>query len=125
MQDRDHSCLGAQVFGIRGDVADGLSGRLEKDVIDDRLVLETDRRDRRGHGEDDMEIGNGQQLRLAVGEPLEPRQPLALRTMSIAASNGRSPLLALWVKFVMVSQQASILIRRRLEAFGLPITTCL
>jgi len=28
-------------------------------------------------------------------------------------------------KIVMVSQQASILIRRRLEAFGLPITTCL
>ena len=73
MQDRDHSCLGAQVFGIRGDVADGLSGRLEKDVIDDRLVLETDRRDRRGHGEDDMEIGNGQQLRLAVGDPVASR----------------------------------------------------
>jgi hypothetical protein len=33
-----------------------------------------------------MEIGNGQQLRPAVGEPLEPRQTLALRTMSVAAA---------------------------------------
>jgi hypothetical protein len=104
VQDRDHSRLGAQVFGIGGDDADGLSGRLEQDVIDDRLVRESDRRDGRGHGEDDMEIGNGQQLRPAVGEPLQPRQPLALRAVSVATTNGRRPLPVLWAKFVMVSQ---------------------
>jgi hypothetical protein len=86
VQDRDHSCLGAQVFGIGGDVADGLSSRLEQDIIDDRLVLETNCRDGRRDGKDDMEIGNGQQLRSAVGEPLEPRQPLALRAVSVAAA---------------------------------------
>ena len=70
VQDRDHSRLGAEVFGIGGDVANGLSGHLEQDVIDDRLVLESDRGDGRGHGEDDMEIRNGQQLRPAIVEPL-------------------------------------------------------
>ena len=84
VRDRDHSGLGAQMFGVGGDDADRLGGRLEQDIVDERLVLESQRRDRRRHGEYDVEIGNGQQLHPAISEPLEPRQPLTLRTVSIA-----------------------------------------
>jgi hypothetical protein len=70
-----------------------------------------------------MEIGNGQQLRPAVVEPLEPRQPLTLRTVPVAAGNGRRPLAALWAKFVMVSQQASTKDSIGLGGLVIPITT--
>jgi len=36
---------------------------------------------RRGHGEDNTEMGDGQQFGAAVGEPLEARQTLALRSV--------------------------------------------
>jgi hypothetical protein len=42
-----------------------------------------------------MEVGNGQQVRLAIGKPLGARQTLALRAVPVAASNGQRPLAAL------------------------------
>ena len=84
MQDRHHAGLGAEVFGVRADDADCLGRRLEQDVVDERLVLKRDRRDRRGDGKDDMEIGDGQQFGAAIGQPLEARQTLTLRTVPVA-----------------------------------------
>ena len=60
VENRDHAGLGAEMLGIGADDADGLGCRLEQDVIDDRLVLKSDRRDGCRHGEDDMEIGDRQ-----------------------------------------------------------------
>jgi hypothetical protein len=54
-----------------------------------------------------MEIRDRQQLGFAIRQPLRPRRALTLRAMAISASNGLRPLLALWVKFVMVSQRSS------------------
>jgi hypothetical protein len=51
---------------------------LEQNVVDDRLVLQSDDGDRCGHGEHDVEIWNWQQLGLSVGEPLRAGQALAL-----------------------------------------------
>ena len=73
------------MFWVGSDDADRLGRRLEQDVVDERLVLESDRRDWRRHGEDDMEIGNRQQFGAAICKPLEARETLALRAMSIAA----------------------------------------
>ena len=84
VQDRHHAGLGAEVFGVRADDADRLGRRLEQDVVDERLVLKRDRRDRRGDGKDDMEIGDGQQFGAAIGQPLEARQTLTLRTVPVA-----------------------------------------
>jgi hypothetical protein len=42
-----------------------------------------------------MEVGNRQQLRLTRREPIRGRRRLALRAMTVAAGNGRRPLLAL------------------------------
>src|SRR6202049_4933219 len=54
------------------------------DRIDDSLVLESDLSDRRGQGEYEVEIGNGQEFGLAVRHPLRPRLPLTPWTVTIA-----------------------------------------
>ena len=74
-----------RMFWVGSDDADRLGSRLEQDVVDECLVLESDRRDWRRHGEDDMKIGNGQQFGAAICKPSEARQTLALRAMPIAA----------------------------------------
>src|SRR5271169_5877231 len=53
--------------------------------LDDGLVLERDRADRRRQGEDDVIIGNRQKLRRALGEPLLRRRALTLRAVTVAA----------------------------------------
>ena len=58
---------------------------LEQQIVDDNLVLERDRADRRRQGEDDVIIGNRQKLRLALGEPLPRRRALTLRAVTVAA----------------------------------------
>jgi hypothetical protein len=86
VQDGDHAGLGAEMSRVGADDVDRLRGRLEQDIVDERLDLESDRSDRRRHGEDDVEIRNRQELGATIGEPLRAREPLALRTMSIAAA---------------------------------------
>jgi hypothetical protein len=85
VQHRDHADLGAQMLGIGGDGAHRLGCRLEQDVVDDRLVLQRDRRDRRGHREHHVEVGDRQQFGLPVGQPLRAGQSLALGAMPVAA----------------------------------------
>ena len=53
--------------------------------IDRLLVLEGDLGRRRRQGEDDMEIGNGQQLGLSRRQPLRSRRALTFWTMAVAA----------------------------------------
>jgi hypothetical protein len=76
---------GAKVLGVGRNRDQGLGGGFEQQVIDDRLVLIGDVGDRPRQGEDDMEIGYGQQLGLAVGQPLLGSHGLALRTVPVAA----------------------------------------
>ena len=85
VQHGDHAGLGAEVLGIGGDGAHRLGRRLEQDVVDDRLVLQGDRGDRRRHGEHDVEVRDRQQLGLSVGEPLRPSQALAFGAVPVAA----------------------------------------
>src|SRR4051795_6440307 len=85
VQDRDHPGLGAQMLRIGADGADGLGRGLEQDVVDHGLVLQGDRRHRRRQGEDDMKIGDGQEFGPAIGQPLQPRETLALRAVPVAA----------------------------------------
>ena len=85
VQHRDQADLGAEMFGIGGDRAQRLGRGLEQDRVDHRLVLEGDRGDLRRQREDDVEIGNRQQLGLPRGEPLAAGLPLALRAMPVAA----------------------------------------
>ena len=85
VQDRDAADLGAEPARIGGERRHRLGGGLEQDGIDDGLVLESDRGDRCRKREDDVEIGNRQQVGLSRGKPRGSGSPLTLRTMPIAA----------------------------------------
>ena len=85
MQDRDAADLGAEPARIGSKRRHRLSGGLEQDGIDDGLVLKGDRGDRRRQREDDVEIGNRQQVGFSRGEPRGSGWPLTLRTMPIPA----------------------------------------
>ena len=75
----------AQMLRIGGDGGQRLGGGPEQEVVDGGLVLERDGADRGRQGEDDVVVGNRQQLGLAVFEPSPRRRGLALRAMPIAA----------------------------------------
>ena len=75
----------AEMLRVGGDRGQRLGGGPEQEVVDGGLVLERDRADRRRQGEDDVIVGNRQELRLAVFEPLPRRRALALRAVAVAA----------------------------------------
>jgi hypothetical protein len=75
----------SEMLGVGGDGGQRLGGGPEQKIVDRSLVLERDGADRSRQGEDDVIIGNGQKLRLAVFEPLPRRRSLALRAMRVAA----------------------------------------
>jgi hypothetical protein len=68
----------AQMLGVSRDRQQRLGGGPEQQVVHGGLVLERDRADRRRQGEDDVIVGNRQQLRLALGQPLPGRRALNL-----------------------------------------------
>ena len=85
VEDGEEADLGAEVAGVGGDGAQRLGHGPEEETVDDGLVLDGDLGDRRRHGEDDVEVLGGQQVRPA---PLEPRgagQGLTARTVAVAA----------------------------------------
>ena len=85
VQDGGEADAGAEMFGIGGDGGQGLGRRLEQQIVDDGLVLESDRRDRGRHGEDDVEIGSRQQFGFSFCQPLSGGGGLTLGTMAVAA----------------------------------------
>ncbi len=76
---------GAEMLRLGGDGDHGLGARLEQDVVDHRLVLIGDIGDCPRQGEDDVEIGHGQQLGQACGEPVLGGFALALGAVTVAA----------------------------------------
>ncbi len=70
VQDGGEADVGAQMLGVGGDGGQRLGGGPEQQVVDGGLVVERDRADRSRQGEDDVVVGDRQQLRLAVFEPL-------------------------------------------------------
>jgi hypothetical protein len=76
---------GAEVPGVCRDRDQGLGGDFEQQVIDNRLVLIGDVGDRCRQSKDDMEIGHGQEVGPAVGQPLDGSGGLALRAVPVAA----------------------------------------
>ena len=67
---------GPQMLGIGGDRERRLGRGLHQQIVDHSLVLVGDVGDRRRQRVDDMEVADGQQLGLALGEPLRaPPRP--------------------------------------------------
>jgi hypothetical protein len=70
---------------VGGDREQRVGSGSEQEVVDGGLVLERDRADRRRQSKDDVIVGDRQEFRLALGEPLPRRRALALRAVAVAA----------------------------------------
>jgi len=99
--------LCAQVLGVDRDRAQRLTRGSEKYIVDVLFVLKGDGRNRLRYCKDHMKIGNRKKLSLTIVEPFGLGHRLAFVAMPIAATNGRSPLVALWAKLLMGSWQDS------------------
>ena len=84
VQDGEEADLGAEVAGVGRYGAKRLGDGPEEETVDDGLVLGGDLGDRRGHGEDDVEVLGGKQVRPAPFEPRGAGQRLTGRTMAVA-----------------------------------------
>jgi len=85
VEDGGDADVRAEVLWIGSDGQQRLRRGLEEQGIDRRLVLVGDGADRRRQGEDDVVVGDRQQLGLPGGHPSGRRPPLALRAMAVAA----------------------------------------
>src|SRR3954463_5233302 len=84
-----HGCdadPGAKMLRIGGDGDQRLGGRLEEDVVDHGPVLVGDVGDWGREREKAKEVRGGQEIGLALGEPLLCGCTLALRAMPVAAA---------------------------------------
>ena len=85
VQHRDEADLGAEVSRVGRDGAQRRGRAAEQDVVDGALVLQGDRGDGFGEGEDDVEVRHGQQVGLAGLQPQGAGQRLALGTVAVSA----------------------------------------
>src|SRR5271170_2050214 len=83
VQHRKEADGSAEVPGISGDGEQSFRGSLKQDGIDLSWVLKRQAADLLRKREHDVEVRNGQQLRLPVGEPLGASGGLALGTVAI------------------------------------------
>ena len=97
---------GTKMVGISGNGPQRLGGRPEEEAIDDGLVLERDRRDRRGHGEDDVEVVHGEQVGPARLDPRGAGQRLTRRAVAIATRVVPDPLVPTLVALLHVTTQS-------------------
>jgi hypothetical protein len=74
-----------QVFWVGRNGDQRLGGGPEQQVVDDGLVLERDWRDRGRQGEDEVIVGDRQQIVSLGFQPLSRRRALALRAMTVPA----------------------------------------
>jgi hypothetical protein len=77
---------GAEMLGIGRDGQHRLRRRLEQQVIDERLVVKGDGGNFGWKRKDDVEVSDGQQVGLALGEPRARGRPLAPGAVPVAAT---------------------------------------
>jgi hypothetical protein len=105
----------AEVLGVGRDRNQSLGGDFQQQVIDDRLVVIGDVGDRPRQREDDVEIRHGQEVGLAVGQPLLGSGGLALRAVPVATGVvGDAQVRAVLAAFDMTAQRrgSAVLDRR-------------
>ena len=82
VQDRDQADPGAELLG--GERHERLGRGAHQEAVDRLLVLKGDLGRGRRQGEDDVEVGNWQQLGLPRREPLGARRRLTLPAMAVS-----------------------------------------
>jgi hypothetical protein len=75
---------GAEVCGVGGNGEQSFGSGLKQDGVNPSRILKCQAADLLGEREYDMEVGNGQQLGLPLGEPLGAGRGLALGATAIA-----------------------------------------
>jgi len=69
MEKADHSDLCAEMFGVLGELREGLGGRAKKQVVQELLVHGNQGVQCAGEGEDHMEVFDGQEVLPASLDP--------------------------------------------------------
>lgn len=121
VEDGGDTNAGAKMLRIGGVLRQGLSCRLEQEVVDGSLVLEGDRRDLGGQREDDVEVSDRQEVGLALREPVAGRRTLAPWAVPIAAGViGDAQMTAFVAALDMAAERggATVLDRRHDLQFG-------
>ena len=85
MEDAEESDIGSEMLGIASQFEHRRGAGAVEQVVEQSLVLENKSRQLVRQGEDDVEIGHGQQFSRPRRQPFCARVPLALRTVPIAA----------------------------------------
>src|SRR5258707_12755821 len=86
VQYRGDADAGSEVLRVGRDGEHRLRRGLEQQIVDHGLVLVGDVANRRRQREDDVEVGNREQLGLARRHPLACCRALALRAVPVAAA---------------------------------------
>ena len=86
VQDHQAADVTAQALRIRGDLLQRLRSRLKEEVVHHAFVDERQPRQWLGHREDEVDVPDGQELRLASRHPRVPRGGQTLGTMPVAAA---------------------------------------
>ena len=94
MQDGETSDLRAKSARVRRQRRHRCCSRPKQDRVDEPLVLESDRGDRLGQREDDVEIGNRQKLGLARFDPGDAGRSLARRVEDAPPARWAMPVAA-------------------------------
>jgi hypothetical protein len=94
VQDHQHSEPRSQVHGVGRHFQKSFLGAVKEQPIQELTVAQCQRAELVGQGEDDVEVGNGQEVGLTFGQPGRPLAPTALRTASVAAGMIVVPYLA-------------------------------
>ena len=106
VEDGKEADPGTKMVGISGNGPQRLGGRTEEEAIDDGLVLERDRRDCRGHREDDVEVVDGKQVGPACIDPRGAGERLTRRAVAIATRVVPDPLVPTLVALLHVTTQS-------------------
>ena len=77
--------IGAEMFGITSDFQQGLGAGAEQETIERLLILQRQRGKQMRQREDNVDVGRGQQLLVAVREPTRTCVALALWAMPVPA----------------------------------------
>ena len=96
---------GAKVPGVGGDGEQSFRSRLEKDGVNPSRILKRQAADLLGESKHDVEVRNGQKLRLPISEPLGASRGLALGTVAIATRVEYFDLMSTPVTFIEVTTQ--------------------
>ena len=85
MEHGENAEVGTEMARIGGEFAQRLGRGPKQDGVNARLVLEGNSGDRGRQGENDMEIGNGQEFGFSLAQPSLAGRPLTFGTVPIAA----------------------------------------